>query len=458
MKLNYDSIFSDREKLELASPQPGEIWEVSRKIISPFQFSEEEKRSLYPASVQKFLTGNSPRRFVAIVKESESISEIEPEWKIVYVMLFSEKISFASNVDLLVSQAISKLEQPLLAETWQIEPMLTCNLLRRVGERLSRKTYDILLKIGDYYHNLVNEYPLTSEIEGVGLKTGSLRYQESEPLRLFHQEETEWSKILHVPVAACYSYFKTLNFTDELFQESLQIQQDISTLSLDDLEGQLLNIKQVAIDLSKWLDNHIIEPLWQKPEVSLALRSYNLASSLEEDRIERLIEKLSPQYSELERRDVAKQLGTIIQRKDLVIPALLRLFATTESEETMWIAIENIWKLDSADETLGLRRVKKLDLEIAEQQKKKIILECRLIQKSQKEVGLIFRVYCQNQRVCLPLGLELILLDEFQEILHQVRANRKDLYIQLRFSGVRVDRFSIKVAYRDSSVTENFII
>ena len=54
-------------------PQPGEIWEVSRLVQSPLKFSSQEQETLYSATAQNFLAGNSPPRYVMIVKEPESL-------------------------------------------------------------------------------------------------------------------------------------------------------------------------------------------------------------------------------------------------------------------------------------------------------------------------------------------------------------------------------------------------
>ena len=346
--------------------------------------------------------------------------------------------------------------------------MLSCNLLEAVGQRISRKIYDLLLKVGDYDRNLVDECPSVSEIESLGLKVGKFKPQESQKIRSFHQQEEEWSDVLKFPVAACYTYFKTLIFTDELLTESLSLEQEILNDRSDSRDGfnsshdrELLDTKKLIVNLSKWLEN-IFEPTWQQPELSLAVRGYHVVDRIEQQEFSReqiatLIDKLSPQYDEYQRHTAAKELGKITSGKESAIQALTELLDTTENEETLWTAIESLYKLDRLNSAMGVRRVKKLDLDISAADES-LALECRLIRKSNCKRRILFRVYCQGKRSCLPPNLKLILLNESGQTLHQAIASQSDLYVQLRFNGEVGDRFSIKVACEDVSVTEDFVM
>lgn len=462
MKINFQSLSINKRIEKLPDPQPGEIWQVSSKIIAPLIFSEREEVTLYPKSAREFIAGTGQLRYVLIVKEAEPISDLEPEWQTISVMMLSTQTDFVSNVDLLLPSAITKLERDLIAETWQVQPMLSCNLLRAVGQRISRNTYDILLSIGDYYHNLNSKYPELTEIEAAGLKAGNLSYQKSQQIKSFHQEEEQWSEILRVPVAACYTYFKTLNFTEDLLTESVQIEREILDIQSDlsnDTEPELLKNKNLTVNLSNWFEN-IIEPWWQLPELSFAMRNSNVSYPIQHESIQALIEQLSPQYPESQRRSAAKELARVsFESKTVktVIEALTKLFATTKSDLTMWVAADSIWHLNPIDSTVGVRRIKKIDLDIC--QNKPLILECRLIQHHYEgKVGLLFRVYCQGKRTCLPPNLQLILLDESETVIHQAISRFSDLYVQLQFKGEAGDRFGIKIANQNISLTENFII
>ncbi|MTJ53485.1 hypothetical protein FJR38_12965 [Anabaena sp. UHCC 0253] len=211
----------------MLTPQPGEIWEVSRLVQSPLKFSDEEQQTFYSFLAQNFLAGNSPPRYVMIVKEPEPLMDTNDQWLIVSVMLLSEEIDFLSDVDLLIPSQISGFKQDFLAETWHIVPALTCNLARRVGNRLSRHIYDYLLTVRDYYYGLVDELLIISPIQELGIICGDLSSANSLKIQGFHKAEQDWSDILTVPVAACETYLKSINFTNSLLNEAVQLEQDL---------------------------------------------------------------------------------------------------------------------------------------------------------------------------------------------------------------------------------------
>ncbi|MBW4612236.1 MAG: hypothetical protein KME21_02955 [Desmonostoc vinosum HA7617-LM4] len=207
-------------------PQPGEIWEVNRIVQSPLEFSSQEQQKLYSASVQSFLAGKSPPRYVMIVKEPVATVEKHEQWLIVSVMFLSVNTDFLSDVDLLIPATISGVEQDLLAETWHIIPALVCNLLHPVGKILSRQIYDLLLTVGDYNHGLVNELPKISEILSLGLTNSSLSTTNNSKIQDFHEQEKVWSDILTVPVAAYHTYLKSMKLANTVIDELLRLEQE----------------------------------------------------------------------------------------------------------------------------------------------------------------------------------------------------------------------------------------
>ncbi len=209
---------------QLAStPQPGEIWQVSRLQQSPLELSGEEQ-TLYSEEAKQFLAVNSPSRYVIIITPPELVMETDPEWEVVSVMLLSTETHLINDVDLLIPAHISGLEQDLLAETWHVLPMLACNLLQPVGERLSRQIYDSLLNVGDYYHGLIDERPVV-ELDNEVLKVGVATAQQPE-IQAFHQQETYWSDVLTVPLASARTYLKGIKFTNSVLASALQIEQE----------------------------------------------------------------------------------------------------------------------------------------------------------------------------------------------------------------------------------------
>lgn len=198
------------------TPNPGEIWEISRCVQSPLSFFNLQQQNLYSETAQKFIEGKSPPRYVMIVSEPEQLVDSHLEWQEVSVMMLSEETYFLSHVDLLIPKEVSGLEKNLIAETWHVLPMLTCNLLQPVGQRLSREIYDVLMTVGDYYHSLVDEIPSTKEIHTLGLQIANVAVNQE-----FHHQEEAWSDVLNVPLAASRVYLKGIKLTEELLNNGL---------------------------------------------------------------------------------------------------------------------------------------------------------------------------------------------------------------------------------------------
>ncbi|WP_017653048.1 hypothetical protein [Fortiea contorta] len=224
MRKKYEKSKSANMGKPLPSPQPGEIWELSRKIRYYGKFYPNEEHQLYSSEAQSFLQGKTPPRYVMIVTE--------PEAEIVSVMVLSVETNFISNVDVLMSADISGSAQDLLAETWHIQPMLVDNLLQPIGKRLSRDIYDNLLSLGDYFHGLVNQQSETNYLEQLGLSLGTNEVFKSSEIFLFHQREEAWSDILTIPVAAYYTYLKGVELTSQILTEQLQIEQELAEFEL----------------------------------------------------------------------------------------------------------------------------------------------------------------------------------------------------------------------------------
>ena len=186
---------SAMENFYRRKPQPGEIWELSRQLQTPQDFSAVELDKLYSQEAKSFLQGESPSRYVLIVTEPESPVEDLEEWLTISVMVLSDKTSFISDVDLLISSNISGLNQDLIAETWHLQSMLVCNLLKPVGKRLSYEVYEILMNTGDYFHGLINQPPTISVIQNFGLKVGNKKAIQTHDIKLFHQQEIAWADV-----------------------------------------------------------------------------------------------------------------------------------------------------------------------------------------------------------------------------------------------------------------------
>jgi hypothetical protein len=490
------------ESLDLKLPhvdpeqiKPGAIWEISRRVQSPLEFDTKEQQNLYPDAAQNFLTGNSPPRYVMIVNEPESPLAPEEEWRIVCVMLLSVKTDRLSDVDILIPSQVSGLGQDLLAETWNVLPMLTCNLSHFVGRRLSRQVYDVLLDVGDYYNGLIDEPPTIQEIQLLGLQVGALSAKQQPEIQAFHQQESDWAAILQEPVAAFRTYIKTMKVTEAIFDIALQLEQELSeefptNLSpspyparggesfLPSLEGKEvggldlpstpLSTNSPIVHLSQWFQNtfetgwHTVEELLNAQAAKPAFNFRKAPDSKETPssnflEIAALIDQLHPNQNELHLRQAIKKLGEIGTGNSEAINVLTKLLSTTQDEETLWTAVESLWRIDSDNPATGIRRVKPIDLG-RQPTGDTVALTVALIQKRDLNVGILLRLSPIGDKIYLPPDLKLILLDKSGKSVFEVTARRADAYIQLKLTGQPGEQFGVRVALGDTNTTENFMI
>lgn len=457
------SNFADMGKARVL-PQPGEIWELSRQIRYYQDFSSIEENKLYSSQALSFLRGNTPPRYVMIVTQ--------PESEIVHVMVLSVETDFISDVDLLICADISGLTRNLLAETWHVQPMLVDNLSQPVGNRLSRQIYDTLLTVGDDFYGLVNQQPQTDEIESLGLKSGTKKALDIPKIAFFHKREQAWSDILTVPVATYHAYIKSVNFTSKILQEQLQIEQELAEVDL--AQNKIIDLLSTSLNkyhtlVSRWFQN-IFEPEWLNfstlPNLAntyvgaqpIATRSYNNSPlPANPDEIAATIEQLSSANNEMQRQLAAKRLGEIAVGNSDAIQALVNLLRSASDDETLWIAVESLRKLDPENPVAGVRKVKLIDLgmEIAG---KSVALAMAFLQKLDGDVGVFMQVYPTANDNYLPADLKLILLADSGEVLREITARRADIYLQLKFSCGMGESFTVQVALGNSTFSENFTI
>ena len=75
-----------------------------------------------------------------------------------------------------------------------------------------------------------------------------------------------------------------------------------------------------------------------------------------------------------------------------------------------------------------------------------------------EDVNIFLQVHPFGRRDRLPPQLQLMVLDEFGTVVMAAEARSADNYIQLLFSGEPGERFRVKVALGDASITEDFVI
>ncbi len=63
-----------------------------------------------------------------------------------------------------------------------------------------------------------------------------------------------------------------------------------------------------------------------------------------------------------------------------------------------------------------------------------------------------------GNQLYLPLGVQLTVLDDRAEVFLEAQARSADNYIQLQLRGDIGEKFSVRVALNDISITEQFVI
>ncbi|HEY9834299.1 MAG TPA: DUF1822 family protein [Stenomitos sp.] len=134
---------------------------------------------------------------------------------------------------------------------------------------------------------------------------------------------------------------------------------------------------------------------------------------------------------------------------------LIQILQTTQDEETRWQAAESLWELDPNHPASGVRRVADLGFHLAGYA---VALMVAVLPKRDRSMSILLRVYPLASQSHLPLGLQLIVLDEAGNTFSEVPAREQDNYIQFKFTADAGDRFSVKVALNEASITENFLV
>ena len=428
------------------APQPGEIWQVDSVMHSPLTLSTEDQLRLYSEPALRFLQGKTLPRYVMVVTTAE---QWVADWQTVAVMVLSLESEFLSDVDILMPAPLSGLGQDLLAETWHVQQMLVVNLSHSVGQRLSRQAYDLLLNQGEHYHNPLSKAPNPLDLKALGLQIGDRTAQSDLTLQAFHRRESAWSDVLTVPLAATQAYAKGLQATERILQEAIALEQSF--------------VPSLKTHLSQWFQG-VVGTSWELfsdalyfPQIAIAVRSGQTPEDISAI-IAQLERNLShPEPDEHQRRRLAESLGKATKGHPEAIQTLIQLLRATQDDETLWTAVESLWRLDPGNLAAGVRQVKQVDLGM-QLAGESIALAVALVQKANQSVGVLLQVYPMHEAAFLPAQLKLVLLDRSGQVLREVTARQSDLYIQLKLTGEPGEAFSVRVELGESRITEDFVI
>ena len=104
-----------------------------------------------------------------------------------------------------------------------------------------------------------------------------------------------------------------------------------------------------------------------------------------------------------------------------------------------------------------VRRAKIIDLG-NQPETSAMALVVELATASAQQTDILLQVHPTGEQTYLPPGLQLLVLDESGTTFIAAEARSADNYVQLEFSGTLGEKFGIKVALDDTSVTEEFVI
>ena len=96
-----------------------------------------------------------------------------------------------------------------------------------------------------------------------------------------------------------------------------------------------------------------------------------------------------------------------------------------------------------------------LGIQIANQP---VILLVEISPQAKEQTNIRLQVHSAGNEIYLPQGVQLTILDESGAVFLEAESRSADNYIQLQFKGELKERFSVKVALDEVSVTQNFVI
>ncbi len=222
-------------------------------------------------------------------------------------------------------------------------------------------------------------------------------------------------------------------------------------------------VKQI-VNLSSWLQN-VFEATWKSvEELKLSTRQeVHLAFRMEDsteggrqaDAIKTLINQIKTSPSDHKRKQAALKLGEIARGNQEAIAALIDFIRTTKDEETRWQAAKSLWSIDPGNLAIGVKRGIDLGMQLGGNH---VALLVGILEKADGKMAVLVEVSPMPNQRSLPAHLQLTVLDEKGEIFREAQARSGDIAIQLKFSGLRGEQFSVKVALDEANITEDFII
>jgi hypothetical protein len=417
-------MFVDRSTTDTSTlkPLPGEIWAVNND--ASFDIDDDSVR------------------YLMVIKEVRS-----SDAKLVSVMVLSEDIRSLSDKNILISPEISGLRARVLAQTENIGKISIEHLQVKIGNRLSRQIYDLLLSIGDGDRGLTQNLPSRQEIVSLGLQIGT---------------EIDRANLLSIQKFDLHERAWLLSFQPAKIDL-------IAKLVATAIAGERSAIERSPerIDLSKWFQ-HIFPPQWQastifyphhrvlvrrkidSPGEKLRQRA-NIADLLAELQsnddlaiCRQLITKLNGAIRSIDRTQIASMPE--------LVTTLVEIIDRTPDNETLWQAIECLQQLQPHHPRAGIRQARSIDLG------ETITLVMNIVSRKDDKIRILLQIHPSDPADYLPLDLKLFLQDEADEIAIELVATAHDYCLQIEFSGTVGEIFKIGVELAEHRSIEQFVI
>jgi hypothetical protein len=118
---------------------------------------------------------------------------------------------------------------------------------------------------------------------------------------------------------------------------------------------------------------------------------------------------------------------------------------------------ESTLLIDDEQSDISVRRAKLIDLGM-QIGGYPVALIVEVIPGFNDKSDIILQVHPTGNQIYLPPLLQLTVLDESGLVFLEAQARSADNYIQLQFSGLPSEQFSVRVALGDASIMENFVV
>jgi hypothetical protein len=219
-----------------------------------------------------------------------------------------------------------------------------------------------------------------------------------------------------------YTEGTLLGFVPEVSEERLPLKKFRSLEDLIDRLSEPPVLPEPLVDLSRWLEG-VLDGGWQILEDSL-----------------------------LPRRDPAWNFRSS-GMPDRTAPELINIIQTTQNEEDRWDAVESLRRQEPDNVHCGTWAID-LGIQIGGYP---VSLVVAVLETLEHRRAIFLRVYPGGTQRFLPEGLMLLGLDDQDNQLFGVPARSESLEIRYRFLADQGDRFSVKIALGDASLTKRFV-